>query len=60
MWRPVIAALVALVVVAACGGTTGTTAPSAPPAALEPDGPWQLVEGTVGETYVTFNVSEGA
>jgi len=64
MWRPVIAALVALLVVAACGGTTGTTAPSAPPAALEPDGPWQLVEGTVGgqplalieDARVTLNV----
>lgn len=63
MLRPLTAALAALLVVS-CGGTSGTTVPSGPPAALEPDGPWQLVEGTVGgqplglieDARVTLNV----
>lgn len=63
MLRPLTAALAALLVVA-CGGTSATTLPSGPPAALEPDGPWQLVEGTVGgqplglieDARVTLNV----
>ena len=63
MLRPITAALAALLVVA-CGGTSGTTVPSGPPAALEPDGPWELVEGTVGgqplglieDARVTLNV----
>ena len=63
MLRPVIAALAALAFVA-CGASSGTTTPSGPPAALEPDGPWQLAEGTVGgqplalieDARVTLNV----
>ena len=47
MLRSVTAALAALLLVAACGSAAVTTTPSEPPAAVDPAGEWQLVEGTV-------------
>jgi heat shock protein HslJ len=46
MLRPVIAALAALLLVA-CGGAPASITPSEGPAALDPAGSWQLVNGTV-------------
>jgi heat shock protein HslJ len=42
--------LVAVIVVAACGASGSGTSPASsdPPAALDPQGPWQLVEGQSG------------
>lgn len=47
MLRPVIAAFAALLLVAACGGASVTSAPSEPPAALDPEGPWQLTAWSI-------------
>jgi heat shock protein HslJ len=54
MWRLVIAALAVLFVLAGCGEASVTTVPSEPPAALDPNGEWQLVAGSVDGQSLTL------
>jgi len=54
MSRPRIAALAALFVFAACGGASVTTTPSEPPSVVDPNGEWQLIEGSVDGQTLTL------
>jgi heat shock protein HslJ len=54
MSRPRIAALAALFVFAACGGASVTTTPSEPPSGVDPNGEWQLIEGSVDGQTLTL------
>jgi heat shock protein HslJ len=54
MSRPRIAALAALLVFAACGGASVTTTPSEPPSVVDPNGEWQLIEGSVDGQTLTL------
>jgi heat shock protein HslJ len=57
MLRTISAAFIAFLFVAACGGTAASapSSPSTAPAAVDPDGQWQLVSGTVDGQQLALN-----
>lgn len=54
MVRPIVASFAVLLIVVACSSGSATGTPSEPPVAVDPNGEWQLVAGSVDGQALTL------